>query len=73
MPLDGLRIVVVAGLTDPLVLDPGSLATLFMSDVRVTAHEENNGSTNSSLVRCESNGALVVHRPEAAATATVGS
>jgi hypothetical protein len=59
----GLTRVSVSGLDTPLVLDAAALGTLHLSSVRLATFEENNGTTNSSTVRCESNGTFIVQRP----------
>ena len=69
----GLRRVAVTGLGTPYVIDPQALGTLHLSSVRVATFEENNGTTNSSTVRCESNGAFIVQRVGAVAEVAVSS
>jgi hypothetical protein len=55
------------------VADAGSLGILFLSPFTIQAFEENAGSTNTSTVRAESNGLMVVQRPDAAATISATS
>lgn len=69
----GLRRVAVTGLDVAYVLDPTALGTLHLSSVRVASFEENNGTTNSSTVRCESNGTYIVQRVGAVAEVAVSS
>lgn len=63
----GLTRVTMTGLGTPYVIDPAALGTLHLSSVRVATFEEANGTTNSSTVRCESNGVYIVQRVGAAA------
>jgi hypothetical protein len=70
----GLTRVAVAGLSDvAYVLDPAALGMLHLSSVRVASFEEANGTTNSSTVRCESNGAFIVQRTGAVAEVALAS
>lgn len=69
----GLTRVAVAGLDVAYVIDPAALGTLHLSSVRLATFEENNGTTNSSTVRCESNGTFIVQRVGAVAEVAVSS
>lgn len=63
------RIVITPAVGDGegFVADRDALGILFLTPVRVQAFEENAGATNSSTVRCESEGLFLVQRPDAAA------
>jgi hypothetical protein len=63
-----VKVVVAAGLTSSLVLDPVAAGSLYLSNVRFASFEENAGSTNSSTVRVESHGLFAVQRPDAIST-----
>jgi hypothetical protein len=63
----GLRRVAVTGLDAVYVIDPQALGVLHLSAVTFKTFEEANGTTNSSTVRCESNGVYIVQRVGAAA------
>lgn len=69
--LNGLKRVAVRGLTTPMVLSSRAIGTLYMSPVRFSVHEENNGTTNTSTCRLEANGLFVVQRPGAVASLTI--
>ena len=73
LPLDGLTRVAVAGLDVPYVIDPRAAGTLYVSPVRIATFEENSGQTNTSTVRCESNGVFIVQRVGGIAEVVVGS
>jgi hypothetical protein len=64
----GVRKVAVAGLDQPMVLDPAALGVLYTSPVRFATFEESAGQTNSSTVRIESNVLYLVQRADAVAT-----
>jgi hypothetical protein len=69
----GLRRIAVTGLDTPYVIDPAAVGTLHLSSVRLATFEENNGTTNSSTVRVESNGVFIVQRVGAVAEVAVAS
>jgi hypothetical protein len=69
----GLRKVAVRGLVQPLVMDASAVGVLYNSPIRFATFEENNGTTNPSTVRIESNGVFVVQRIDAAAEVAVSS
>lgn len=73
LPLDGLTRVAVAGLDVAYVIDPNAAGTLYVSPVRIATFEENSGQTNTSTVRCESNGLFLVQRLGGIAEVVVGS
>lgn len=62
----GLRVRVSKAVSDPIVLDSSSVGRLYASPVSVAVFEENDGSTNTSLVRIESHAAAAVERLDAA-------
>jgi hypothetical protein len=53
---------------DGFVADSTALGILFLSPFSLAVFEENNGTSNSSTARAESNGLFLVQRPDAAAT-----
>jgi hypothetical protein len=55
------------------VADASALGTLSLSPFSLQVFEEEAGSTNSSTVRAEANGLMVVQRPDAAATISAAS
>jgi hypothetical protein len=59
--------------TEGFVMDSSALGILFLSPFSLAVFEENNGTTNSSTVRAESNGLFLVQRPDAAASIGGGS
>ncbi|MEX0985352.1 MAG: hypothetical protein WD096_09940 [Actinomycetota bacterium] len=63
------RIVITPAVEDGagFVADRDALGVLYLTPVRVQAFEENNGQTNTSTVRVESEGLFLVQRPDAAA------
>lgn len=74
--LSGLRRVAVPALTSlgsAYVLDPAAAGTLYASQVRVAAFEENSGQTNTSTVRIEANGLFLVQRVGAICEVAVAS
>lgn len=68
-----LRRVVVPGLTIPIVMDAAALGTLYASPARLSVHEENDGASNTSLVRYETTATFVVQRVPAAVQLTSAS
>ena len=69
--LDGLRKVSVAGLTTPLVLDAQAIGVFHTTGARFATFEENDGSTDSSTVRLESNSVFAFQREGAVAAIDV--
>ena len=62
----GLRRVVSKAVAAPVVLDSSAYATLYASPARLSRFEENDGSTNTSLLRLELHAAAGVQRQAAA-------
>lgn len=71
-PLFGLRPRVSKALTLAIVFDSTAFATLYASPIEVASFEENDGATNSTLMRAELNAVAVIDR-EAAACEVWGS
>ena len=69
--LDGLTKVSVVGLTAPVVLDSKALGVFHTTGARFATFEENDGSTNTSTVRLESNSVFAVQRQDAVAAIDV--
>jgi hypothetical protein len=62
----GLRRVILKVVAAPVVLDSSAYAKLYVSPARLARFEENDGKTNTSLVRLELHAACGVERQNAA-------
>lgn len=72
-PLWGLKIAVVKNLVNAFVIDTSAIGRLYLSPVSLASFEENDGATNTTLVRIEANGNFGVERPTAAVEILTGS
>lgn len=72
-PLFGLKVAVVKNLVNAFVLDTKAAGRLYLSPVELRSFEENDGSTNTTLVRIEAHGAFGVERPTAITEILSGS
>lgn len=61
-PLFGLRPRVSKALSLAIVFDSSAFATLYTSPIEVSSDEENDGKSNSQLVRAELNAVAIVDR-----------
>ncbi len=52
-------------------MDPAAAGVFYTSPVRFATFEEDSGTTNTSTVRCESNGLFLVQRSGAMATLNI--
>ena len=72
-PLFGLKIAVVKNLINAFVMDTQAVGRLYLSPVTLASFEENDGASNSTLVRIEANGAFGIERPSAVVEILTGS
>ena len=70
-PLFRLQRRIGKSVADPFVFDSKAFATLYAGPVEFASFEENDGETNSMLLRAELNAIVIVDRDDAAASVTV--